>query len=376
MSEKFEIHAVEKIRKYKPHSERNAAFPELLDLNLYYKHEIPLGAYDYDDALTLYLNRASNNVNAAAGEYQKEKIKTFRNLYAEGGLDAIKNTDLYIETKALLDRVLSNPDVEKNIPKEYWDKFSNFYGVNPAALHHWHFYQAFEKELADLEKCERSENLVVLHCSNRKPYGENKNYCKFLKCSKETRRFDVCVLSLYPTMVYPLDTSVRYPHICYDWPHVESPGMLYAYEAHNLRMLAYLVKRLGYKNVVIIEWKQMQHLHLLRDYYGIDYISLRESQAYANYHRWLFSTHEFKDGDLVKEWLLVMRTRILQGSRATNLFMRDLFGEDLKQWFINPQCGWDEVPDDVKEFCKFPEKRLKTFDNINFKVQNNSIEEW
>jgi hypothetical protein len=365
----FELRDESKSRKLKPHAERNPNFSEYTDLNLYYAHEIVSGNYSYDDALKVYLNRASNNISYLTSKKVQAEYFEFKDKLAAG--EDYTNTALYIKTKALLDRILADPDIEKNIPKEYWDAFSNFYGVNPAQLHHPHFYLGFEVELEQLEKCKLAESLVVLHCAARKPYSDNKGYKQYIGASREFRDFDVCILSLYPTMITPLDTSVRYPHICYDWPHIESPGMLYHYEAHNLRMLAYLIKRLKYKNVIFIEWGQMKHLHLLRDYYGIDYISLRELDMYSRWHRYLFSTKEIdENNELVKEWKGCQRQRVLCGSSASYQLMVDLFGQKMRKYFgCSPQYGIKNLSEEGLKWIGYPEYCIEP-------IKKEKIEEW
>ena len=368
---KFDIRDENKLRKFRPHAERDTNFGELIDLNLYYEHELSPSNYSYKDALLVYLNRASNNISYLSSKKIQKKYFDFRNTYLKEGLEGARQTELYIETKALLDSILSHPDVDKNIPTKYWDKFSNFYGVNPAALHHPHFYQAFEVELEQLEKCKLAKHLVVCNCSNRKPYSDNANYRQYIKAAQETRIFDVCVLSLYPTMLTPFDVSCRYPHICYDWPHVESPGMLYHYEAHNLRMLAYLVHRLKYKSITIIEWGQMKHLHLLRDYYGIDYTSLRENKTYSKYHRYVFSTREFKDGNLIQEWPGCQRQRILNGSAASAQFMVDRFGPKMKKYFGSASAhGIEKLSNEVLEWLEYDKNKLQSI------IPEEKIERW
>lgn len=187
--------------KQKSHAERNLNFDELVDLNLFYEHELTAANYTYEDALEVYLSRLANygtqlQTNVKNKEKREEYLKQCREffeLYKKGGLEACKGLPLYKEAKLNLDTDLALPNIDKNIPKEYWDKFSNFLGVSPAVLHHPHFYQAFEVELAELENCKRAENLVVVHCSRKKPYSEAHPYRYYMKCSMDFRDFDVCV---------------------------------------------------------------------------------------------------------------------------------------------------------------------------------------
>lgn len=187
--------------KQKPHAERNLNFDERVDLNLFYEHELTAANYTYVDALEVYLSRLVNygsqlKANVKNKEKREEYLKQcgeFFELYEEGGLEACKYLPLYKEAKLNLDTDLARPDVDKSIPKEYWDKFSNFLGASPAVLHHSHFYQAFEVELAELEKCKLAENLVVVHCARKKPYSEAHPYKYYIKTSMDFRDFDVCV---------------------------------------------------------------------------------------------------------------------------------------------------------------------------------------
>ena len=366
--------------KLKPHAERNLNFDERVDLNLFYEHELTAADYTYKDALEVYLSREGNyggqlSANIKNKEKRKEYVKQcaelFEVLNEKGSLDACKELPLYKKAKLNLDKDLSHPDVDKSIPKEYWDKFSNFLGITPSVLHHPHFYHAFEVELAELEKCKLAENLVVVHCARKKPYSEAHMYKFYTKISMDFRDFDVCVLSLYPTMLTPIDFSPRYPHICYDWHHLESPQMQYHYETHNLRMLAYLVRRLKYKNVIVIEAEHFKHLHLLKDYYGVDYISFIEAAdgMYFRYLKYLFSNKSFNEKGEPVFCGSFYKLRVLANS-ITWSFLCDLFGDKMKQYFKGKPLVTN-ISKEALNYIKWDEKKrvkplVKNFDITDF----------
>lgn len=333
-----------KIKKYsflekkpKPYGRPDGSNP-LTDINLFYEHEIPEHKYTYKDALEVFVNREMNPIE-------------FNNKKGQPEYTNIEETAEYKRAKKNLDELISAPGVDSNIPKKLWDKFSNFVGINPQKLHHPHFYLAFEKEMEVLEKCDRAEDLLVCHCSRVKPYIKNSNYTPYVKASRELRLFDVCVLSLYPTFLYPYDCSTKYPHICYDWPHLESPGMLYHYESHNLRMLIEVIRRLKYKRVIFLEFGQMKHIDILKTKFGFtNYIDIKDCEPYAKLHREIFKLP------------ILSRMRLLSGSYASALFLKDIYGSKMegqigtgsKLFGCNGNPSWDFVPDEIKEKIGYP----------------------
>lgn len=352
----FKIQEESKFRKFRPIEKPNPKFDELTDLNLWYQHEIPKSEYSYEDALKVFINRlynyftiGSNDLNNAVKERKNELEKALES----GDKEVIKETYFYKTAKEQLDKLLNDPEVDELIPKEYWDKFSNFYGITPDALHHPHFYIAFENEMRHLEKLQRSDTLLVCHCSAMKPYSKNKNYKKYIECSRETRLFDVCVLSLYPTILYPYDSSNKYPHLCYDWPHLESPGMLYHYEVHNLRMLVNMVRRLNYKRIIILQYGQMKHLNLLKDHYNLSYLNIQDCELYARLHNYKFSNKQMNDD--YKVYFGIARQRIL-GSTTSNLFLQDLFGKQVYPWF---PASWNDIPKEILDFVGYPNGKME-----------------
>ena len=181
----------------------------------------------------------------------------------------------------------------------------------------------------------------------------------------------MCVLSLYPTMLTPIDFSPRYPHICYDWFHLESPQMQYHYEAHNLRMLAYLVRRLEYKNVVVIEAEHFKHLRLLKDYYGVDYISFREAAdgMYFRYLKWLFSNKSFNENGEPVFHGAFYKLRVLL-SPVTLHFLCDLFGDKMRQYFKGKPLETN-IPTQAINYIQWAEEKcvkplVKTLDITDF----------
>lgn len=56
----IELKNESKNRKFRPADNRDESFEELVDLNLWYKHEIPRAGYTYEDALDVFVNRLYN----------------------------------------------------------------------------------------------------------------------------------------------------------------------------------------------------------------------------------------------------------------------------------------------------------------------------
>ena len=128
----FELRDEFKSRKLKPHAERNPNFSEYTDLNLYYAHEIVSGNYSYDDALKVYLNRASNNISYLTSKKVQAEYFEFKDKLAAG--EDYTNTPLYIKTKALLDQILADPDIEKKYTERILGCVLKFLWGNPGSI--------------------------------------------------------------------------------------------------------------------------------------------------------------------------------------------------------------------------------------------------
>ena len=292
------------------------------------------GSFTFEDAVeTLFrreIDRYVNNTLSAKKEQIKSNVSTLQT-YQEHGIEAVKDTTHYKVAVEEVNKFLSHPDVDKSIPKEYWDKFSNFTGVNQQVVCHPHFFQAFFNEVEELKNKEHSDTLVMTCCSNKKPYSSAQIYQRYIKASLGTSLFDFCILSVYPTMLTPIDTSVSYPHICYNWPHTDSESLLSFRSILCTFAIYYLIKNAGYKHVINLDFgHNFEHIKILRELFGINVINFYEQLTYKTIHEYLFST-KLNDGQYKLNVGISKQRYMISG--AASQFMLDLFGPALEPYF-------------------------------------------
>ena len=299
------------------------------------------GSFDFEDAVEIITikNLDNKNFNFCAqksvylnkfGDDGTESLKK----YQEHGIEAVKDTKQYKVAVEEVNKFLSHPDVDKSIPKKYWDKFSNFIGVNQQVICHPHFFQAFFNEVEELKNKEHSDTLVMINCSNKKPYNSTPAYNRYIKASLGTRLFDLCILSVYPTMLTPIDTSVRYPHICYNWPHTDSESLLSFRSILCAFAIYYLIKNAGYKHVINLDFgHNSTKIKHLRDIFGINVINFYDFVPYKTIIYYIFSTKIIDPvTNTFKIYKGIPKLRF-QSSQATSQFMLDLFGPALEPYF-------------------------------------------
>jgi hypothetical protein len=172
--------------------------------------------------------------------------------------------------------------IDKLIPQEYWDDIEKFNHPSLECLYHPHFRLAFEK-LKEIYK-PNSDVLVLCSCGGSKPYSNNQNYSVLLKASK-AGYFDLCILSIYPVFLHPLDISVAYPYCFYDWPHNESKKLEEIKDENKTHYLIEFLLKHSYKKIIFIHSGKLQNvISKLKEYNlnNIEIIDILDDKEFVN----------------------------------------------------------------------------------------------
>lgn len=156
------------------------------------------------------------------------------------------------------------PDDHWLIPKENWVDVTEFFGTRAKAIFHYQFNELWFKALQKYEAT--SENLILFSCSGAKPYSKNSTYKKYINKAKKYKCFDIAIVSSpNPVLLHPLDTSIQYPNIFYDFPHVESKELEDLMVQNNVQCLSYLINKHKYKKVILISLALKYYSRIIDD---------------------------------------------------------------------------------------------------------------
>lgn len=165
---------------------------------------------------------------------------------------------------------------EQIIDPKYWDDIANFFGMGSKLIFHPHLWLAFLEQLKSFEPT--SDCLVVCQCGGSKPYSHAKNKRWLVDASIKSKKFDLCVWSVMPIMITPIDFSVSYPFYFYEAGHYSSDATsnleIETSVTYGLTLLI-LVKK--YKKIVFINnttWDDGNRLRYIEPFLkqsGIEY---------------------------------------------------------------------------------------------------------
>lgn len=318
------------------------------------------GNFDYEKTLDVLATHEAEHL-LFGGPQRPERKQEVRD-YNEA--TDKRSTQLYNRVKTRLDGILNNPEVEDYIPKEYWDDFEKLTGCSFYLWGHPHMNFAHLKQIEALEKIGPADTLVVTPCTHTKPYSNTNRFKRFIRCSKETRKFDFLAFSVVPTLVAPYDASSRYPLANYSWPVGEASPVLDELKCiQSSKNFFELVNVLKYKKIIFIHWDSLNdRLKVLNERYncwsfadsknienrkGFEYIEVHKLPVYRDSHRFKFSTKELPIPN--KFYTGVLKTRFIEGT-AVSCFMRDYFGPEVYPYFMQ---SWDNVSQGEKEYGNY-----------------------
>ena len=185
-------------------------FPKLGDFNLD-KTYFVLGLRNYMRIVTVEykpMYRKSEEARKFLKEFQKK-------LNMEWAIQKAKELDIFEDIVNEGKKAIQFLGTlkEQIIDPKYWDDISNFFGMGTKLIFHPHLWLAFLEQLKSFEPT--SDCLVVCQCGGTKPYSNAKNKRWLVDASIKSKKFDLCVWSVMPIMITPIDFSVSYPFYFY-----------------------------------------------------------------------------------------------------------------------------------------------------------------
>ena len=248
-------------------------FPKLGDFNLD-KTYFVLGLRNYMRIVTIEykpMYRKSEEARKFLKEFQKK-------LNMEWAIQKAKELDIFEDIVNEGKKAIQFLGTlkEQIIDPKYWDDIANFFGMGSKLIFHPHLWLAFLEQLKSFEPT--SDCLVVCQCGGTKPYSNAKNKRWLVDASIKSKKFDLCVWSVMPIMITPIDFSVSYPFYFYDAGHYSSDA------TSNLEIetsvtygLTLLILAKKYKKIVFINnttWDDGNRLRYIEPFLkqsGIEY---------------------------------------------------------------------------------------------------------
>ena len=233
----------------------------------------------------LGLRDAMRFVTVGYGDKHLQSIETRRflrdiqkNLNIDKAIQEAKDLNIYDE---IMDagkkqiQLLGTVE-EQIIDPKYWGDISNLFGMGTNLILHPHLWLAFLEQVKSFEPS--SDCLVVCQCGAAKPYSNARNKRWIIEASLKSKKFDLCVWSVVPIMITPIDFSVSYPFYFYEAGHYSSEATSDFEQETSVTyglMLLILLKK--YKKIVFIDnttWRDGNRLRYIGpwlDKCGIEY---------------------------------------------------------------------------------------------------------
>lgn len=312
--------------------------------------------FNYDKAIMRMAMDAGkycgeNNLRTEISEKRRKEFKS---------AERIGDTEIYRLEKERLDKMLANPNVDALIPKKYWTDFTLLIGDYIRVSTHAHSLYAQQKMLEIVGGMKRADVLLVTTCTASKPYSSVGRNQRFIKCSNETRLFDVLIASVIPTFITPFDASVCYPIANYS---VDGDINVTSYNGNNISNTLFckhfveIIRRLGYKKIIFIHAGHLDaRITRLRNDWGLNEKIMIEPYRFPVYkwaNEFVFSTRELPVPKTFYHGASIVR---FIGSSAVSCFMRDVFGPAVFPYF---KVGWEHIDDKVKEYAGYSEQEIK-----------------
>ena len=313
-------------------------FPKLGDFNLE-KTYFVLGLRNYMRIVTIEyvpMYRKSNEASKFLKEFQK-------NLSMKWAIQKAKELDIYEDIVNEGKKAIQylGTSREQIIDPKYWDDIANLFGMSTKLILHPHLWLAFLEQLKSFEPT--SDCLVVCQCGGTKPYSNAKNKRWLVDASVKSKKFDLCVWSVIPIMITPIDFSVSYPFYFYEAGHFASNSTInFEVETSVSYGLMLLILAKKYKKVVFLNntsWEDEGNLRYIEPF-------LKQSEI--EYHN-VITEEDLQEFTKVMKNRGLAKTRILCSRLAKEKFFKimNIDEEELKSipkddlWYVKEKSRLD-----------------------------------
>lgn len=147
------------------------------------------------------------------------------------------------------------------VPQGDWTDCVVFNGCTVPNLCHPHHRLLWHRILQNYKP--KHDVLLVMSCIGSKPYSASRLMKQMVHLSK-LGWFDMAVMSFHPVPIEPLDASLMYPNIMYDWPHTESDSMMHVHAGLSASMWIEFLSRHHYKKVIFCLSQYDPHIEALQ----------------------------------------------------------------------------------------------------------------